>query len=587
MLKRTHKCGELRAEDVDEKTVVSGWVANRRDHGGVIFIDLRDRYGVVQVVFRPEHNKELHQQAGALRSEYCISVGGQVARRPEDMENPDLATGQIEILADQLEIHGTSDTPPFEITGAGNVSQEVRFENRFLDLRRPEIQQNLLFRHKVMQLTRQFLDARDFVEVETPFLTKSTPEGARDYLVPSRVNPGSFYALPQSPQLFKQLLMVSGMDRYFQIVRCFRDEDLRAQRQPEFTQIDMEMSFVDEEDIMACTEELVQGLFKDLRSVDLSPPLPRISYTEAMRRYGTDAPDLRFGMEIHDITDIADECEFRVFSGTVADGGQVRGINVPDGASLPRSEIDGLIEWVKQFGAGGLAWFKVSDGMPESSIAKFFNEDELRAVAKRLDVKDGDLLLFVADRKSVCDQTLAQLRLHVARKMGLIPEDTFEACWVVEAPAFEKDEKTGRVSCPHHPFTAPREADIEKLDTDPDSVRTRSYDLVVNGVELGGGSIRISNRDLQIKILKMLGFTEKEAHERFGFLLDALRYGPPPHGGIAFGLDRIVAVLLGLDDIRESIPFPKTQRAVCPLTGAPTAVDPAQLKELGISIDDE
>ena len=587
MLKRTHKCGDLRAEHFEKKVVVSGWVANRRDHGGVIFIDLRDRYGIVQVVFRPEHNIELHDQAGALRNEYCISVAGQVARRPEDMENPNLDTGQIEILADQLQIHGKSETPPFDVTGAGNVSQEVRFQNRFLDLRRPEIQKNLLFRHRVMQLTRKFLDSRDFVEVETPFLTKSTPEGARDYLVPSRVNPGSFYALPQSPQLFKQILMVSGMDRYFQIVKCFRDEDLRAQRQPEFTQVDMEMSFVDEEDIMDCTEKLVQSLFSELVSVDLSPPLPRISYTESMRKYGTDAPDLRFGMEIHDITDIAANCEFRVFSGTVADGCQVRGISLPDGASLPRSEIDGLIEWVKQFGAGGLAWFKVSDGMPESSIAKFFTEAELCAIAEQLDAQDGDLLLFVADKESVCDQTLGQLRLHLARKLDLIPNDTFEACWVAGAPAFEKDEKSGRVSCPHHPFTAPREEDIDKLETDPDSVRTRSYDLVVNGIELGGGSIRISDRELQMKILKMLGFTEEEAQARFGFLLDALRYGPPPHGGIALGLDRLVAVLLGLNDIRESIPFPKTQRAVCPLTGAPTEVDTAPLKELRISIDDE
>jgi len=583
MLKRTHKCGELRAEHVGRQVVVSGWVANWRDHGGLIFLDLRDRYGVVQVVFNPQRNEELHGRAAELRSEYCISVSGQLARRPEGMENPKLPTGQVEVLADRLEMHSTSETPPFEVSSPGEVSQEVRLRYRFMDLRRPRIQGNLIFRHRLMQLVRRFLDSEGFIEVETPFLTKSTPEGARDYLVPSRLNPGTFYALPQSPQLFKQILMISGLDRYFQIVKCFRDEDLRAQRQPEFTQIDLEMSFVEEGDVMDCTERLMAAAFRELLSVEVSLPLPRLSYARAMEQYGTDSPDLRFGLKIGDITDIARECEFKVFSAAAQGGAQVRGLCVPGGAGLPRSEIDGLIEWVKQFGAAGLAWFKIAGGKPQGGIAKFLTEAQLTAIAGRFQAPDTALLLFVADQKPLCDLALSHLRTHLAEKLDLVQKEAFNLCWIVEAPAFEYDEQSGRLTFLHHPFTAPFEEDEPRLESDPTSVRSRSYDLVMNGVELGGGSIRICSPQLQMRVLKLLGIPEQEAQDKFGFLLNALRYGPPPHGGIALGLDRIVAGMLHLDDIREIIAFPKTHRALCPLTGAPSAVDPVQLKELGIS----
>jgi len=535
MLKRTHKCGEVRAQDVGQRVVVSGWVAHRRDHGGLIFVDVRDRYGLVQVVFNPERNAQVHRRAEELRAEYCISVLGEVARRPEGMENPELATGEVEVLADELEVHSTSETPPFELDSTAEVSTEVRMRYRYLDLRRSHVQAGLLFRHRLMQLARRFFDSEGFVEVETPFLTKSTPEGARDYLVPSRVNPGTFYALPQSPQLFKQILMVSGLDRYFQIVKCFRDEDLRAQRQPEFTQIDLEMSFVEEEDVMGCIERLMARAFAELVCREVTLPFARLSYAEALAKYGTDAPDLRFGLEIGDITDLAGSSAFRVFKDAAEGGAEVRGVNVPGGASLSRSEIDGLTRWVKQLGAGGLAWFKLASGGPQGGIAKFLTEGEVAAIAARFDASEGDLMLFVADSKPVCDP-------------------------------------------------APVEADQHRLESEPTSVRSRAYDLVMNGVELGGGSIRISDPELQMRVFKVLGISEQEAQDKFGFFLNALRYGPPPHGGVALGLDRIVASMLQLDDIREVIAFPKTQKAVCPLTGAPCEVTPEQLKELGISL---
>jgi len=587
MLKRTHTCGELRAEHIGQQVVVSGWVAwvaNWRDHGGLVFIDLRDRYGAVQVVFNPESDEELHGRANSLRSEYCVSVQGAVRKRPEGMANPALATGEIEVHAQEMQVHCESKTPPFEIDRAGNVSMEVRLQNRVLDLRRPEMQRNLIFRHRLLQLTRRFFDEEGFIEVETPFLTKSTPEGARDFLVPSRLNPGAFYALPQSPQLFKQVLMVSGLDRYFQIVRCFRDEDLRADRQPEFTQIDLEMSFVDESDVMACTERLMARAFGELLGRELRLPLPRLKYTEALQNYGTDAPDLRFGLHVCEISDVAKTCGFNVFRAAVEAGGQVRGICVPDGASLPRSEVDGLVEWVKQLGAKGLAWFKIEDGKPTSGIAKFFSEGELEAITKKLGASDGDLLLFIADKAHVCNLALSHLRGHLARKLGLIEEGRFELCWITECPAFEINPQTGGLTFLHHPFTSPCEGDLERLESDPTSVRSRAYDLVMNGGEMGGGSIRISDAELQLRVLGLLGFSREEAEDRFGFLLNALRYGAPPHGGIAFGFDRIVAGMLGLDDIRETIAFPKTQRASCPLTGAPAAADPEQLRELGISL---
>ena len=585
MLKRTHRCGELRVEDIGSEAVVSGWVANWRDHGGLVFIDLRDRTGITQIVFRPEVDEALHAQGRELRNEYCISVRGNVEKRPPEMENPDIPTGQVEVVVREMELHSESATPPFEVDSAEEVSMEVRLRNRFLDLRSRRMQGNLEFRHRLMQTARRYLDESGFIEVETPFLTKSTPEGARDYLVPSRVNPGKFYALPQSPQLFKQLLMVGGLDRYFQIVKCFRDEDLRANRQPEFTQIDLEMSFVDETDVMGVSEGIMARFFELLPDRSLDLPLPRITYHDALECYGTDAPDLRFGLEIGDISDIAAGCEFRVFSGAVADGGQVRGICVPGGADMPRSRVDGLVDWSRELGAGGLAWFKVREGRAEGGIAKFFSEGEIEAIRERFGAEDGAILFFVADRRGVCNLVLSHLRLRLGRELDLIPPGSDALCWVVQAPAFERDERTGEPTFVHHPFTAPYEEDIEKLESDPMSVRTRSYDIVMNGQEIGGGSIRISSYDLQMRMLRILGYTEDEVEDRFGFLMQALRYGPPPHGGIAFGFDRTVMVLLGIEDLRETIAFPKTQRAVSLLTGAPGEVDEAVLRELGLSLD--
>ena len=584
MLKRTHKCGDLRAEHIGQEVIVSGWVANWRDHGGLVFVDLRDRTGLAQVVFRPEAGRDLHARARDLRSEFCISVRGQVARRPPEMENPDLLTGQVEVLCQELEVHSVSETPPFDIQGAAEVSEEVRLRSRYLDLRRPEMQRNLEFRHRLLQITRRYLDENGFIEVETPFLTKSTPEGARDYLVPSRVNPGCFYALPQSPQLFKQMLMIGGLDRYFQIARCFRDEDLRANRQPEFTQIDIEMSFVDEEDVQGITEGLVARYFEQLLGRKLALPLPRLRYAEALERYGTDKPDLRFGLEIRDVSDVARACAFRVFTEAVAAGGQVRGICVPDGAAMPRSQIDALVEWTRQMGAGGLAWFKVKAGEAEGGIAKFLDEGQLNAIRQRFSAPDGSLFLFVAERRSLGNLVLSHLRLRLGRELGLLRQADHALCWVTEPPTFEVDEATGKLTFVHHPFTAPAPGDLDRLETDPTSCRSRAYDLVMNGQELAGGSIRISSRDLQMRIFRLLGYTEQQVEERFGFFVNALRYGPPPHGGIAFGLDRTVMTLLGLEDIRESIAFPKTQRAVCPLTGAPSPVDGEQLRELGLSL---
>jgi len=587
MLKRTHKCGELRAEDTDLEVIVSGWVANWRDHGGLVFVDLRDRTGMVQVVFRPESGKELHERARDLRSEFCISARGRVARRPSDMENPDLPTGQIEVLAEELEVHSASETPPFALQGAAQVSEEVRLRHRYLDLRRPQMQRNLEFRHRLLQITRRYLDENGFIEVETPFLTKSTPEGARDYLVPSRINPGCFYALPQSPQLFKQMLMIGGVDRYFQIVKCFRDEDLRANRQPEFTQVDMEMSFADEEDVQRITEGLMARYFEQLLGRTLQLPLPRMRYMDAMDAYGTDSPDLRFGLKIGEISDLARGCAFRVFSEAAATGGQVRGICVPDGAAMPRSQVDALVEWAREMGTGGLAWFRMRGGKAEGGIAKFLSEGELDAIRQRFGAGDGSLFLFVADRRYVCNLVLSHLRLRLSRELGLLRNARHALCWITEPPAFEVDEATGRLTFVHHPFTAPAPGDVARLESDPTSCRARGYDLVMDGQELAGGSIRISNCDLQMRIFRLLDYTEEQVQERFGFFVNALRYGPPPHGGIAFGLDRTVMTLLGLDDIREIIAFPKTQRAVCPLTDAPSRVDEEQLGELGLSLRED
>ena len=585
MLKRTQYCNDPRPEHVGREVVVSGWVATWRDHGGVVFIDLRDRTGLVQVVFKPDLDEDLHRRAGALRSEYCISVRGAVERRIEGMTNPKLETGEVEIVATELDVHSVSRPTPFDVDDPGDVSLDVRFRYRFLDLRRPEIQHILVTRHRVMQIVRRYFDENGFIEVETPFLTKSTPEGARDYLVPSRVTPGSFYALPQSPQLFKQLLMVGGLDRYFQIVKCFRDEDLRSNRQPEFTQIDVEMSFVDQQDVMTCIEGMMARVFEAVVGQELSLPLPRLEYHDAFDRFGTDAPDLRFGLEIRDVSDVAAESEFKVFRGAVESGGVVRGICVPGGAEMPRREIDGLVEWVKQFGLSGLAWLKLQDGQAQGGVSKFLSEGHVAAIAERLGAQDGALLLFVAAERRLTDVALNHLRGRVAEMRGMIPDGLFELCWVVNPPAFEVDEVTGRLTFPHHPFTSPFPEDIGLLESEPTAARTQAYDLVMNGWELGGGSIRIADYDLQQRVFRILGYDEAEVQERFGFFMEALRHGPPPHGGIALGLDRIVARLLGLEDIREAIAFPKTQRAVCMMTGAPTHVADDQLKELGIKAD--
>ncbi len=566
--------------------IVSGWVANLRDHGGLVFIDLRDRSGIVQVVFNPQKDPVLHGEAGRLRSEFCISVRGEISRRPEGMQNPELPTGVIEIDAKEMQVHNASDPPPFDVENPGDVSLEARLRYRFLDMRRPEIFRIFQARHRIFQVFRRFLDENGFIEVETPFLTRSTPEGARDFLVPCRLAPGTFYALPQSPQLFKQTLMVGGLDRYFQIVKCFRDEDVRASRQPEFTQLDIEMSFVDENDIMDVTERAVAAVFKQVLDIDLPLPLPRLTYADCLEKYGTDAPDLRFGMLIRDISSIAAGCGFRVFSNAVEEGGCVRGICVPDGAAMTRGEIDGLIDWVKQFGLPGLAWFKLQDGKAQGGASKFFDQGEIDAMAGVFDAPDGALLLFAAAGRKKTDTALAHLRTHIAGKMNMIADGEFRLCWVVDAPAFEHAEPDGRLTFPHHPFTAPYPEDVPLLEEKPTEARTKAYDLVLNGVELGGGSVRISDPELQMRVFRILGYDEREVEERFGFLMRALRHGAPPHGGIALGLDRVVGKLLGIEDIRETIAFPKTQRGMCMLTEAPARVEEAQLAELGIALRD-
>lgn len=583
-LKRTHTCGILRKDNAGEEVVLCGWVDTRRDHGGVIFVDLRDRYGKTQVVFNPEHNSEAHGVASSLRSEYVIAAKGKVLERPDDMVNHDLVTGEIEIMIDELEILNTSETTPFEITADTEVSTELRLKYRYLDLRRPVMQKYLIFRHKVYQIIRRYFDSNDFVEIETPVLTKSTPEGARDYLVPSRINRGGFYALPQSPQLFKQLLMVAGYDRYFQIVKCFRDEDLRAQRQPEFTQLDLEMSFVNEDDVISTIEGLMVEIFKKIFDKEIKAPFPRISYHDAMKLYGCDAPDLRFGMTIKEITDIAKDTDFKVFKSVAESGGQIKGLNASGCGSYSRKDIDGLTSFVGQFGAKGLAWFKVDDNGLSSSITKFFPQEAQAEIQKRFEAVPGDLLLFVADKESVVLQSLSQLRLNIGKQQGLIKEDVFDFSWVVDFPLLEYNEESDRYDSLHHPFTSPHQDDLEFLEEKPLEVRARAYDLVLNGIELGGGSIRIHKQDIQKKIFKLLNIDDASAQKKFGFLLEALKYGAPPHGGIALGLDRMMSLLLKLEDIREVIAFPKTQKAACLMVDAPSEVDDAQLKELGLSL---
>ena len=580
---RTHDCGTLKEEDIGATVTLMGWAGKRRDHGGVIFIDLRDRYGITQVVFNPQHDLESHAKAESLRSEYVLAVRGVVESRPEGMVNRKLPTGTVEVNCHAVRILNTALPPVFQLEEDPDVGEETRLKYRFLDLRRSPMQYNLKLRHRSYQITRRVLDELGFLEVETPFLIKSTPEGARDFLVPSRVHPGNFFALPQSPQTYKQLLMMAGFDRYFQIVKCFRDEDLRTDRQPEFTQIDIEMSFVSEGNVMGVAESVTRTLFRELRSVELSDPFPQMSYDEALRRYGTDKPDLRFGLEFVDLGDAAKASEFNVFLNVLGDGGQVKGINVKGGNVLPRSQIDDLIRFTQEQGAKGLSWIKHTENGLESSIAKFFPDRSRELLIEAMASEAGDLLLFVADQPTDVARFLSALRLELSRRLQLIEEDAWKPLWVTEFPLLEHDPDSGRFVAMHHPFTSPVEDDLRNLENDPKSVRARAYDLVLNGNEIAGGSIRIFQRKLQSQIFELLAISPEEAEQKFGFLLEALQYGAPPHGGIAFGFDRLVALLAGESSIREVIAFPKTNKAVGLMEKAPGSVDKAQLRELGIT----
>jgi len=582
--KRTHKCGDLTKADSGKAVSLSGWVQRRRDHGGVIFIDLRDRYGLTQVVFNPTINKEVHKQADRLRSEYVIAVKGKVASRPAGMTNPSMKTGEIEIMVSELEIYNPSKSPPFLVEDETDAGEAIRYKYRYLDLRRPALQHNLILRHKVAQIVRNFLSKEGFLELETPFLMKSTPEGARDYLVPSRISPGHFYALPQSPQIFKQLFMISGYDRYFQIVRCFRDEDLRADRQPEFTQIDIEMSFIDHEDVMALSEAMMVEIFEKALGRKIKTPFPRLTYEEAMRRYGVDKPDIRFDLELKDITDIAKEVEFKVFSFAAKEGGLVKSLCIPQ-ADLSRKDFDDLTKFVGIYGAKGLAWAKIEKGEWKSPIAKYFKPEQIKKINAVLDAKDGDAVVFVADTDpNVVNASLGNLRVHLGKKLNLINTKIDAFCWVYDFPLCEFNKDENRWVSKHHPFTAPKKEHIDLMMKDLSKVSSDAYDLVLNGTEIAGGSIRIHQQELQSRVFKALKISDKEAQEKFGFLLEALQFGAPPHGGIAYGFDRLIAIMCGSESIRDVIAFPKSQRAICLMSEAPGTVDPKQLKELHIKL---
>lgn len=581
---RTHTCWELNADDLGKEVVLMGWVQRRRDHGGVIFVDLRDREGITQVVFNPAIDPEIHKKAHVLRNEFVIGVRGRVDPRPEGMTNPKLKTGAIEVTVSKLKIFNHAHTPPFLVESHLDVSETVRLKHRHIDLRRPILQKNIITRHHAAKRIRQFLNENGFLEIETPFLTRSTPEGARDYLVPSRVNSGLFYALPQSPQIFKQLLMISGFDRYYQIVRCFRDEDLRADRQPEFTQIDMEMSFVNQNSIMIVAEQMMQKLFKDILDVDIEIPFQRLTYKDAVGRYGLDKPDTRFGLELTDISDIMKDSGFKVFSNAVKKGGIIKTLNAKGCIHFSRKEIDDLTEFVGVYKARGLAWIKVRENEWQSPITKFFSTQEREALSNRLNMAPGDLVFFVADHPRIANESLGHLRNLLGRRLGLIDENRHDFVWVTEFPLLEYDDRENRYQALHHPFTAPLDADIDCLSTDPGAVRSMAYDMVLNGSEIGGGSIRIHRRDVQEKVFAALGLEQSEYEEKFGFLISALESGAPPHGGIAFGFDRLVMILCKQASIRDVIAFPKTQKASCLLTNAPSPVSRAQLDELSLKL---
>ncbi len=583
-MKRTHNATDIGLGQVGEMVTLNGWVDSRRDHGGLIFIDLRDRSGIIQIVFNPELDETAFHLAESVRGEYVVAAYGRVQARPQDTENPNLKTGQIEIYVEQMEVLNSAKTPPFYIENGIEVDELLRLRYRYLDLRRPEMKDNLLLRHRVVKTIRDYLDEQGFVEIETPILGRSTPEGARDYLVPSRIHPGAFFALPQSPQQYKQMLMVAGMEKYFQIARCFRDEDLRADRQPEFTQLDMEMSFIDEEDIISLIEGMMPRLFKAGCGLDIPVPFPRITYDEAMLKYGSDQPDLRFGLEIQDITELVKDVEFKVFAGAIAGGGVVRALNARTCGSFTRKEIDDLGHMAVEYGAKGMAWINVTESGLKSPITKFFAQEQIDAVLAALDAEPGDLLLFAADQPEIVARVLGALRL--GRRLNLYEPEQLAFAWVYDFPLLEYDDEEKRFVAVHHMFTCPREKDISKLDTEPGQVRARAYDLILNGIEIGGGSMRIHQRELQEKLFGIVGLKPEDIQAKFGYMLDAFEYGAPPHGGIAFGIDRLIMVMAGRDSIRDVIAFPKTQSAACPMTQAPAEVTPGQLRELSLKFKD-